>query len=266
MKALIDTTILVDATLTTGAQGLRARAALGRYEENLLPHYAIKEFKRGALHNYVWFHTKVSQLPSWAEAIEAIRRTMGFKKNLPSTALQALVNFESSIENSLTDEIASKYPGMGYGQMKRIEGRVWLKQHVMRAWRKRRKLFSAVIAPLSCYVERAPSAEANGLLIDAPLNCKVPDCCMRTRYRLRLADVERLEKACTGPKKEVSRRREALNRLRRHPTQELEEKYCIWLGDAVFALECPAGAVILTTNVVDHDPLARAVGRTVQSP
>ncbi|MCP4201222.1 MAG: hypothetical protein GY769_04735 [bacterium] len=46
----------------------------------------------------------------------------------------------------------------------------------------------------------------------------------------------------------------------------MPEKVCRALGDAIFALYCPEGAEILTTNVKDHRPLAEAVNRRVVSP
>jgi hypothetical protein len=267
MKALLDTTIVVDVLLNTAAQGDNARRALRRYDATLLPHYAIKEFKAGALNNYIWLHTKICQLPTWAEALEAVRRTIGFRRNLPSTALQALAQFESSIERITTDAVAARYPGMARGQMMKTEAQIWLKQHIMRAWRKRRKIASAVTASLPCYVERAPVVQPNGLLVNDPVKCNVPDCSLRKRYLNRLNDIESLERACTQvAKNEVVRRRRALKQLRRNPGRPLEEKYCRWLGDAVFALECPADAVVLTTNIVDHRPLANAIGREVEAP
>jgi hypothetical protein len=56
------------------------------------------------------------------------------------------------------------------------------------------------------------------------------------------------------------------NRLQSHPTKPYDEKHCRALGDAVFALDCPTGGEILTTNVVDHKPLADALNITVRTP
>src|SRR5262249_311169 len=99
-----------------------------------------------------------------------------------------------------------------------------------------------------------------------PVRCGVSDCFLRTKYNTRLDDVRLLENACTGTKREVVRRRQALNRLRRHPTKPYDETHCRALGDAVFALDCPANGEILTTNVVDPAPLAAALNLTVRSP
>jgi hypothetical protein len=54
--------------------------------------------------------------------------------------------------------------------------------------------------------------------------------------------------------------------VRSHPTKPYDEKHWRALGDAVFALDCPKGGEILTTNVVDHKPLADALNITMRTP
>jgi hypothetical protein len=131
---------------------------------------------------------------------------------------------------------------------------------------KRRNITSAVISPLSCYVESGIKTLLSKQLDDSPVRCGVNDCSLRERYRHRLPELKLLEDACIGTKPEVVKRRQALDRLRSHPTKQYEEKHCRALGDAVFALDCPAGGEILTTNVVDHKPLADALNITVRRP
>jgi len=46
----------------------------------------------------------------------------------------------------------------------------------------------------------------------------------------------------------------------------LDRDQCRWLGDAVFAFFCPEDAVILTTNIGDHQRLAKAVGKRAEKP
>jgi hypothetical protein len=232
----------------------------------LLPQYAIKEFKGGPLHYYVWYHNKIVEASSCQEATTVIRNNIGTRKNLPATALQTLGDFLGSIGKELPVDIGLRYPGMNLESAQLAELRVWLKQRISKAWRKRRNLTTAVVSPQSCYVEKEFRTRLSGQLDDDPLKCNVTDCSLRERYRQRLADVRLLEQACIGTKKEIVKRRRALGRLRRHPTAPYDEEHCRALGDAVFALECPAGGEILTTNVVDHAPLAAALNLTVRSP
>ena len=266
MKTIVDTTVFTDVLLKTDAQRSRGVAALENSSETLLPVYAIKEFKRGPLHYYVWYHNKIVEASSWQEATSVIRNNIGMRKNLPATALQALGDFLGSIGKELPADIGLRHPGMTLESAQLAELQNWLKQRITRAWRKRRKLTTAVISPLSCYVEKDIKTAPSGQLDDDPLKCDVMDCCLRERYRHRLTEVQRLESACTGTKQEVVRRRQALGRLRSHPTKPYEEKHCRALGDAIFALDCPPGGEILTTNVVDHAPLAAALNVTVRRP
>jgi len=41
---------------------------------------------------------------------------------------------------------------------------------------------------------------------------------------------------------------------------------CRDLGDAVFAFFCTNNAVVLTTNLRDHEPLAKAIGKKAEKP
>ncbi|MGH6825791.1 hypothetical protein [Methyloceanibacter sp.] len=266
MKAIVDTTVLTDALIKPGGQGDVARASLQRYKPTLLPTYAIKEFKAGPLHYYVWFHNKVVEASTYGEVIAAISANIGWRRHLPATAMKALADFSSSIAKQTPPEISRMYPDLTVDGAQLLQLRRWLKQRILRTWRNRRNLVSEVISPLSCYVEKAPELRHSGQLDDAPLKCGVVDCCLRQRYKDRLGDLELLEKASVGTKVETVKRRAALNRLRRHPKSDYEEKHCRALGDAVFSLDCPDDAVILTTNIVDHEPLARALGRCVEAP
>ena len=61
-------------------------------------------------------------------------------------------------------------------------------------------------------------------------------------------------------------RRSVLSQLIRQPQKHITEEECRWLGDAIFAFFCPRAAVILTTNMRDHVPLAEAIGKRAENP
>jgi hypothetical protein len=214
----------------------------------------------------VWYHNKIVEASSWQEATSVIRNNIGHRKNLPSTALQALGDFLGSIGQQLPADIGVRYPDMTLEKAQLAELQIWLKQRIARAWRKRRMLTTTVVSPLSCYVESDIKTTRSGQLDDNPTTCGAKDCYLRNVYKNRLLDVKKLEGACTETKQEVVKRRKALGRLRGHPTKPYSEKYCRALGDAVFALDCPPGGEILTTNVADHAPLAAALKLTVRRP
>ena len=265
-KALVDTTVLTDALLKPTNEGETSRRALKRYEETILPQYALKEFKLGPLRGYIWFHTKVMDC-GWQDAVRAIPRLFR-QYNKMSTAQRALADFNSSISRRLTSQLAEKYPGQTYGDVQDAEGALWLKTRIVRAWRSRRTLTTRVVAPLSCYTEREPKLMSNGRFDDKPVLCGVDDCCLRKTFTSNRAELEQLVGACKNlpPKPETDKRRRALKELLRQPTRQLSERDCRSLGDAVFAVQCPKDAVILTTNIKDHQPIATALGVAAVSP
>jgi hypothetical protein len=266
-KAFLDTTILADALLKQRGQGPAARAALTKFQETQLPVYAIKEFKAGILSYYVWFHNKVVVAPRWEDVIDAIR-SLWRQRNRQAAGLQALSDFESSIGKAMPARLAAKYPHSDESAIKKDEARLWLKTLIMSAWRKRRSLTTRVVAPLSCYPETDIVLSVNGTLDARPVDCPVDDCCLREPLSRRQEDLKRMFEAIKSlpDKEETMKRRHVLKQLSRTPKRPLSPDDCRNLGDAVFALQCPADAVILTTNIVDHEPLARAVGRTAATP
>ena len=52
----------------------------------------------------------------------------------------------------------------------------------------------------------------------------------------------------------------------RHSEGLMDARDCGKLGDAYFALHAQPDAVILTTNLKDHAPLANALGKQATSP
>ena len=266
-KAFLDTTILVDILLKTDSAGKIAKNAVNGFDETLLPQYAIKEFKRGPLRAYVWFHNKILSCGSWVDAIATIP-LLFMQRNLMSTAMQSLVQFQSSISKHLPADFAQKYPGQTIDDVMREEGILWLKTRILLAWSKRSKVASKVVCPLSCYSEADPTIENSGQINLKPVNCDASDCCLRLQFVGSPQETASLLKACDQlpSKAETEKRRKILKDLNRLPNRPLNESGCRSLGDAVFALQCPKDAVILTTNTVDHGPLARALGVDAIAP
>jgi hypothetical protein len=265
-KALIDTTVLTDALLKQTADGHAARAALKAIPETQLPLYAIKEFKNGPLRSYVWLFNKIAA-SSWTDAINAIPNVF-MQRNLQQTALRAVADFQSSLASKRTDDLVRKYGNGRVGDWQTAEAKIWLKTLIVGAWRRRRKVTTRVIGPLSCYNETDIVVRENGTIDIKPTHCGVPDCCLRIQFVKKPDVVEALLDACDQlpDKNETRKRRQALRHLHRTPNRDLDEKQCFALGDAVFAIQCPKDAVILTTNIKDHGPLAAAAGVKAVKP
>jgi len=247
----------------------RAARALKRFDETLLPVYAIKEFKAGPLRNFVWLHNKLVLLNSFAAAMNALQRLSRTpKRYLTSTALEALYSSAFAIGPTNLPELVKKYGSEATADsFQKDEYRLALKTAVLKAWKRRRSRFSAVVQPLSCYIEVAPE-ERLGLLRLEPVRCSPEKGCSLGPELAKSVDVLEALKEVTDriDNAEHKRRSKALREIARKPKLGVTEEQCRALGDAVFAFFAPAGSVILTTNLRDLQPLAEAVNKTAERP
>ncbi len=269
-KAFIDTTILTDAVLKRDENYTAARAALQRFDVTELPVYAIKEFKAGPLANFVWFHNKLALLKSFQKGLAALQRmALSPRRYTTATALQALAEAARTNSRFSLGHLQEIYgPKASLDAVNCDMFRLAIKSRVLRAWADRRKIASNVVNPLACYTETAPREE-NGLLVINPVKCNVGDCCLRPLLKSKPEDLEHLRKAIPkdSTKREDQKRSQALRELiRRKPGEAMSEDSCQSLGDAVFAFFAPQDSVILTTNLRDHEPLAKALGKQAQEP
>lgn len=265
MKAYIDTTILADRLLKPNSdQGQQAKIGLKRFDETLLPVYAIKEFKAGILSNYGYFHDKLLQMGSLSKALEAIGR-LYFRRYKMGSALSALtaavtiVSSESDrviFDGDMDKELADRY-------------RLALASLIMRAWRNRRRVTSQTIQDLDCYTETAPKIARTGFIDFKPQLCEERECSLASELKKRPDLLEILRDAipANSARSEDRNRRAVLKKLIKNSAHyRLDREDCKKLGDAVFAFFCPSDCVILTTNIRDHKPLANAINKDAVIP
>ena len=268
-KAYVDTSVLVDALLKKGPQCAAARTAIKRFEITELPTYAIKEFKAGALSNYVWLHNKFATLRSYTKVLNALHtESMLPRRYRTATSLEALRDAASSMGKLTSTDLVSKYGANArQDSIQCDEYRLAIKVAIFKAWRLRRKLTSRVIQPLDCYAEADPFEE-RGLIVIEPTSCK-PDreCCMASDLKSRPSDLAKLKDTlCGSTRREQQRCYKVLRQLIRKPKIPMSPKMCRNMGDAIFAFFAPKDSTILTTNTRDHAPLAAVLGKQVASP
>lgn len=266
-KAFLDTTILADALLKIGLENKRAKESLKLYDGLLVSGYAVKEFKRGVLRYYVWLHNKIVTTGSWGDAVSAIA-TVHRQRNLSMTASKAAGDFINSMAEQLAQSGAIARTSSEYREMQAKEARIWLKTKIIKAWRDQSRKPFIHVSPLPCYAGVPPIETPQGLIDNSPMGCTLSNCCLRKQFADDLEATEKLERVCEqyASKPEMAKRRGVLKDIRRKPKAVLEERDCITLGDAVFALQCPADAVVLTTNLADHGPLTAALGKIAVAP
>jgi hypothetical protein len=146
------------------------------------------------------------------------------------------------------------------------------------AWRKRRSVVKQIVQPLGCFSDS--ELELDGSLIRFPNN--KPGCLERCACGAAIElkrcsnEVQMVVDALRPPPKkgtaepqekpETSNRRRALKEVLAQDSGKFPRKYCRAIGDAYFCVMAPNGAVLLTTNAVDFEPMAKVLNKTVVTP
>jgi hypothetical protein len=147
--------------------------------------------------------------------------------------------------------------------------RLALESLIIRSWRKRRRITTRMVDELPCYIEVEPRVGKDGLLDLKPQQCeRDQECCLAPELKSKPNLLEALRNAIpeNSGRREDQKRRKALKQLIKHPKEIVDRETCRNLGDAIFAFFCPTNAVILTTNLRDHEPLAKSIGKRAEKP
>jgi hypothetical protein len=262
--AYVETTVLTDILLKPGTpKQARAKAALARYQNTLLPVYSIKEWKAGPLRNFAYLHDKLVVTKSLRKTLQAVSAlARGSYKQ--STSIEALVAAGTVSKNQ-----PKTYSGLGSNDLEIADSyRLALESLIIRSWRKRRRMTTVVVDELPCYVEVEPRVGKNGLLELKPTKCEDQECSLASALKAKPDLLAALRNAIPerSSRNEDQKRRKALKYIIKHPKERIDRELCRELGDAIFTFFCPATAVILTTNIRDHEPLAKSVGKNAEKP
>lgn len=259
----VDTTLLVESLLKTIKRRSSARAKIKSYKKSLLPVYAIKELKNGALRHYIWFHNKLSETGSFTRTIHAVQRNF-MRPYLLGTALEAMqTGTELLIGSQFNHAKTRAETDAAMADALRLS----IRRRIDRGWKDRRKLTTEITDNLSCFAEAAPIYNEDSRLIeDSRRKCDLSTkCCLAPELRSTPAQLKALiDVLANKTGAEATKRRAALHLLRNTPNREFDDRNCSALGDAYFALRCPSDCHILTTNVKDHELLAAALGKSVE--
>lgn len=273
-KAFVDTTILTNSLIKFREEKKQAKAALSMYETTELPVYAIKEFKAGPLDYVKYLYNKLLETESIGLTIIAL--TDNFRqRNRQATALRLFGELCEEVKASRTNKtLKAKYGRLAEEEAITYDSvKYETKLLVFKAWKKRRTITTKVVDPLPCYQEVAPIEKKNGDLSLIPKKCVSDDCCLtkelkeNKRFQLSqlIVAIDNLPEDLKN-KPENTKRRKLLREIGSKPGKKISDSDCRNLGDAIFALFCPKDADILTTNTKDHEPLAKALGKTAVSP
>lgn len=268
-KAFVDTSVLTDALLKVGPTGDVARNGVAGYAETQLPEYALKEFRAGPFSYVIWLYNKFAVEKHFSNVLRAIHGVQRSpQQNRAATAIETLSSLAASIKPEQIEDYKQRYGAeLDLDVVTCTEYRIALKMIIYRAWRRRRRLTTKVVKPVACNLD-SRLQEKRGCIELTPLACnKQTDCSLRKELITRINDLEALrDVAQKSSSREHQRRYQALRALCRTPNRDLSPENCRALGDAIFAFCCPADAVILTTNLKDHVPLAAALGKSAVRP
>jgi hypothetical protein len=262
-NAFLDTTVLVNVLLKPSQDGKKNQLAVSAFAKAETPTYALKEMHLGALRAWVWFHNACKTEGTFSRVSDRLHGlSRSQQRNLHSSALEAMR--EATRANTVI--LRSRTPAQQDRDMADMY-RLSVKGLILRAWHRRRRVAS-VTFPLTCYLEEGPFEDYGGMLRLGNACPKVPgDCSLAAYMRSRLPEVAKLRDAILllkSDRQEDQKRTRALKEFLRRPALPISETNCRHLGDAVFALLCPAGSVVLTTNLRDHVPLTTALGKKAE--
>jgi hypothetical protein len=271
-KAFVDTTILTDCLLKPSSdKGKAAKAALRNFSETELPVYAIKEFKAGPLHGYIWLHNVFVTEDNFQRTLFRLHALSTSKnRNLALTAQEALAEASGYFSSFTSTQLMDEYGKKANADSMQVDTyRLRLKELVLRGWGKRRRLTTRVVVPISCYQEVSPTENAKGMITYEMYQCEPGrECSLAKELKANISDLRKLRKAVSKmpASAEQARRHNALDVIVSMPGRKVTEQMCRALGDAIFAFFAPMDSVILTTNTKDHEPLAASLGKKVERP
>lgn len=273
-EAFVDTTILADVLLKPHLpKGKTAIDSLKHFTKTEILVYALKEFKNGPLRYYINFYNKMVTLESYSEALLFIHKiSMSPNRYYASTAIEALAEFEGEMEKASRNNISKwqkKYgPKCNIERIRFDECRLSLKTRIFLAWKKRRKQISPVVFSLYCFVE-SDLVENRGRIEHHKIKCVLNKggCPLADEMRKGKDDLVKIREAVKKqPRSNENDKRSGALKFLIKKKDELTEEMCRHLGDAVFVFFSPKNSIILTTNTRDHEPMAKAIGKKVQTP
>jgi hypothetical protein len=236
-----------------------------------MPEYAIKEFKAGPLSAWIWCHNKFNETRSLADTIGAINSISATpRRNFSASARQAFEQATKTDQTSFAQVLdlgQQAEPILDRALADRY--RYYLRRRITQAWQRRRSIATEVSMPLLCFVEGDLETDSGGGLHFERYSCpRDSDCSVFKELSKRGDAVGRILEVLESQrdKPENQRRYQALRHIVRTPKRGFTDKKCRDLGDAVFAIMAPLNAIILTTNIKDHRPLASALGKVALEP
>ena len=267
--AFLDTTLLVHLAEPSNIDGQKATEFVDANQPAQAPYYALRELLTGRVRLLCEAHNSLLSASNPAEAMLILFRRSPAEGRKKEARLQALA--------SIMNDAFSEKPSGDRKEIKREmldalalqAAQLWLRAHKLKK--------VECVQSLACFNDGGLSYGSAGELRGPSdsFNCKESERCSAAAYLFddqaalaKLVDALRPEKLGSGlgAKQENVQRRRALKELFQKGPSQFNKRLCRALGDAYFAVMCPAGSFVATTNLSDHDPLCNALGKQAKSP
>jgi hypothetical protein len=265
--SFLDTTIVVNISDPSSKSKETSEKFISQNQPSATPYYALRELLAGHIQNLCDVHNSILASENISEAFISLTR-----KNFYSGRKQGS---KLSIGYEALDKLFRDDPKSPRGQMK-TEALEWLAIRANNMWRKAIKPNNVeVVQSLSCFNSgKLTFGLANELRgPNNSFNCHSKLRCSAASYIYDdLSSLSKMIEALhpdkidvsLANKQETKSRRKALKELRQHGPDSFNKNGCRALGDAYFAAMCPAGKSVVTTNIVDFEPLCSALGKDLK--
>lgn len=268
--SFLDTTVVVDLGTPSSPGHTKAISLVSANQPSLVAEYAYRELLAGPVQILCDAHNRVLAAPSPAAAIASVLKGAAFagrtstaKAHAIATALHAALSATGTFSaNDVRRDVLQS--------LMLCATRLWHRAQAPQGVTRTQTLACASRGPLaidpSTKALRGPGNE---------FNCSRVQRCSAARHMAQhAADVAKAVNALHPSnlgdglkgKQETTSRRKALKELQQAGPESFNKRYCRALGDAYFAIMCPPGHAVATTNTSDFDPLCAALGKSIITP
>jgi hypothetical protein len=280
MGCYIDTTVVCAIAEPNPLLSQSSQAHIDKNQPAAIPYYALRELVAGPLKTICAAHTRLSKAADITQAFQSVLSLPPVSGRTKQGQMAALVQALGQCL-SLTPKQISSNPDQSLDPAIRRRMTQYLAIAVQRQWASAKKIPRTTNAhQLACfedgdfdYNEENDLVGPNGRFQCDP---KQP-CSAALHLRTKTTEVEKLIESLhpknlsseLANKRENVRRRGALKEIQRSQRSSqsgFPKRDCRALGDAYFAIMCPPGSHVLTTNMVDHEPLCSALGKAAIKP
>ncbi|MDO9142320.1 MAG: hypothetical protein Q7U38_18535 [Methylobacter sp.] len=267
--SFLDTTVVIHVADNIEPGSTKSKAFINANQPAAMPFYALRELLAGHVQILCDTHNIIYAAENSAEALAALLKRSPFEGRKREAKIQAYqVSLQAAFGENPSGNRDTLKREMVHSLALRVNG----------LWRKAHKLTNVnMTQSLGCFndgkITYGPSGELRGP--NNSFNCIKSERCAAAGYlyddKNTLTNmIEALHPDNLDPsvanKNENTQRRKALKELLSRGPDAFNKSRCRALGDAYFAAMCPAGSVVVTSNIDDHMPLCLALGKKAIAP